>query len=178
MIRNFVFILIIELYFTFNSFAQWQECNNGLNGGDIRTICIDGINIFAGTDEGVYLSTDNGNSWKLKNMGLEFLFVNSFAIIGDTILAGTNIGMFYSTDYGNHWVKNENYFDYIYSIVVSGDYILAGSDFGEVYMSTDNGKNWAQKNLGNESVYVTSLAVFGKKNFCRNKQWRNIFFKR
>jgi len=44
-------ILLFGLLLTLSSTlkAQWQECNNGLYGGEINYIAISGNNIFAGT---------------------------------------------------------------------------------------------------------------------------------
>jgi hypothetical protein len=49
--------------------AQWVSAN-GPNGGNIRCLAVSGGNIFAGTDGGVYLSTNNGTSWTAVNSGL------------------------------------------------------------------------------------------------------------
>ena len=56
------------------AFSQWQQANNGLYGGNVKCIAISGSNIFAGTDGGVFLSSDNGQNWTLKNKGLTGTF--------------------------------------------------------------------------------------------------------
>lgn len=48
--------------------AQWQE-TNGPYGGNIFCIATNGTNIFAGTYNGVFFSTNNGSSWTSVNTG-------------------------------------------------------------------------------------------------------------
>ena len=44
--------------------AQWVKTNGPCGrGGEINSICISGSDIIAGTDNGVYVSKDNGMSW-------------------------------------------------------------------------------------------------------------------
>ncbi|MEA3448944.1 MAG: hypothetical protein U9Q98_10955, partial [Bacteroidota bacterium] len=49
--------------------AQWTQ-TNGPYGGHINSIAISGTNIFAGTWDGVFLSSDNGQNWTAVNNGL------------------------------------------------------------------------------------------------------------
>jgi hypothetical protein len=76
--------------------------NNGLSDIDINgylssvgSITIIGNNIFAGTFDGLFLSTDNGSSWTGVNNGLSGsgLSVNEIAISGSYIFAGTYNGI-------------------------------------------------------------------------------------
>jgi hypothetical protein len=65
-----------------------------------------GSNIFAGTDRGVFLSTDNGTSWTAVNSGLkdrDTTNVLSLAVSGSNIFAGTDSGVFHSTNNGTSW---------------------------------------------------------------------------
>ena len=42
--------------------AQWVR-TNGPNGGAVYALAEIGTNLFAGTDGGVFITTDNGTSW-------------------------------------------------------------------------------------------------------------------
>ena len=55
--------LLLVFSFAVPTKAQWVEKNNGLYGGVVRSFAISGTNLFAGTSDGIFLSTDNGNSW-------------------------------------------------------------------------------------------------------------------
>jgi ligand-binding sensor domain-containing protein len=104
--------LIMMLLASSQIFAQWEECNNGLFGGNVTDLIISKKNIFAGTKYGVFLSTDNGDSWTKKNSGLTNSEVYSFAISGNRIFAGTLGGVFLSTDNGNSWSEKNSGLSY------------------------------------------------------------------
>ena len=54
----------------------------------VSSLVISGNNIFAGTDGGVFLSTNNGSSWNSVNSGLTNTIVSGLAISGNNIFAG------------------------------------------------------------------------------------------
>lgn len=62
------------------------------------------INIFAGTLDGVFLSTDKGAKWTTINNGLSYTNVNGLARSGNTIFAATeNGGVFMTNNDGTLW---------------------------------------------------------------------------
>jgi len=73
----------------------------------VYALGVEGTTLFAGTGEGVFLSTDNGTSWTAA--GLSNAIVSALAIWGTNIFAGTiytgvsNGGIFLSTDNGTSW---------------------------------------------------------------------------
>jgi photosystem II stability/assembly factor-like uncharacterized protein len=169
-VRNlikFSSIIFVSFLFSFPLLnAQWEECNNGLGTRTIYCFLVDGNNIYAGTDAGVYMSSDNGDNWIDKNIGLKELYgqgnfgVYSLAIIGHNIFAGTALhGIFLSTDKGDNWERKSNGLPYILNgqdtlfrffvnaLTINGNNIFAGTDIG-VYLSTDNGGTWNLKNYG------------------------------
>jgi len=93
--------------------------------------------LFAGDQlNGVFVSTDDGNTWLPKNSGLTNRPVLSIAIEGNNVFLGTyGGGVFVSTDNGEHWIeKNFGLMNkYINSLVISGDYIFAGTYGGGVW---------------------------------------------
>ena len=71
---NKILLLIICNLSILNGFAQWQEANNRLYGGDVKALAIDitANYVYAGTNGGgVFLSANNGTSWTVK--GIYFL---------------------------------------------------------------------------------------------------------
>ena len=84
--------------------AQWQQ--TGPYGSTINCITINGNVIFAGTNYGVYSSTNNGINWVI--VGLSNTPISALVNKGDTIIAGISNGNNYSNNYGvyisfNNW---------------------------------------------------------------------------
>lgn len=64
--------------------------------------------MFAGTNDGLYMSNDGGNQWN--NVGFSGLKVYALAINASSsqvIFAGASDGFYYSTNGGNTW-QQEN----------------------------------------------------------------------
>ena len=84
-----LFSLIILIFCSGFSQAQWVQ-TNGPYGGEILTLAINGNSVFAGTWNGVFLSTDSGSSWTSVNNGLTDLEIELLYVDGNTIYVGTN----------------------------------------------------------------------------------------
>ena len=139
--------------------------NNGLVGYNVYSIAVCGNNIFAGTNNHVCLSTDNGANWN--DMLWTGNNVQSLLINGMNIFAGTSGGGVYlSTDNGTTWTQINNGLSnsVITSIAAIGTNIFAGTSSG-VFLSTDNGANWVQVNNGLTNTNVRALSVYGSNIF-------------
>jgi hypothetical protein len=128
-------------------------CNiNILNSQWVQTICPDSwinsfavsdANLFAGTWNGVYLSSDNGTSWNAVNSGLTSTDVSCFAIMGKNLFAGTyNNGIYVSTNNGMNWTFSGLTNTWVTAFAVCGNSIFAGTNYNGVFLSTNNGTNW------------------------------------
>lgn len=63
-----------------------------------------GTNIFVGTLDGIYVSTDDAKSWKTTNNGLTYKNVNAIVATGQNIFVATEDGgVFRSSDNGSTW---------------------------------------------------------------------------
>ncbi len=164
------------MFISSNNGTGWTAVNSGLTSLSVNTLTISGSNIFAGTLQGIYLSTNTGSSWSLK--GLTTQSVTSTAVSGSNIFAGTESGgVFLSTNNGTNWtaVNNGLVYLHIYSLIVSGTVIFAGTD-GGTFMSTDNGTSWLNKNQGFQfvtrvnSLLITNNKIFGGTG--SNSVWR------
>ena len=66
----YLYVVIFALSITGLLQAQWLQ-TNGIYGGEVRSLAINGDNIFSGTTEnGAFLSTNNGLTWTPVNNGL------------------------------------------------------------------------------------------------------------
>jgi ligand-binding sensor domain-containing protein len=156
--KIFRLILLINLAVFSNIYAQdiWEKTNE-LNSIEIYSLAINSNgDIFAGTDmNGLYRSTDNGDSWT--NLGFTNTWIqgNGIAISpSEEILIATDNkdatgGVFRSTNNGNNWNTLGLTYNAEISIAInsSGD-IFAGTAAQGVYRSTDNGQNFVQINQG------------------------------
>ncbi len=179
----------------------WKESNEGFVADvHVSKIVIDKKNpaiVYAttqgatnfqektGSGQGIFKSTDYGNTWKKINNGLETVETNTLAIDpndSDVLYLGTdNNGLYKSIDGGNSWEKiaiaelSEEYgigdivvdprnSNKIY--VATVDYFRLFMDRGligdhGIYMSVDGGKTWNAFNDGlkHEGVYSLELDV-------------------
>jgi len=156
-------ILIILFFFLGinNIYSQdFWEPTNGPYGGTVLSFVINSNgHIFAGTRDGVFRSTDNGESWT--QTGLTEEYVKSLAInASGHLFAGGDSDVFRSTNNGDSWEATGCHADFWgKSIVInSSGHIFAGTTEG-VFRSTDNGDNWTQINTGLSKTYVRALAI-------------------
>jgi photosystem II stability/assembly factor-like uncharacterized protein len=150
-----------------SSQAQWTA-DTLINEGRVYSFAVNGANLFAGTDSGVFLSTDNGASWTAVSNGLVSAPVFSFAVNGTTLfalLAGA--GVYRSTDNGSTWAAVNNGITDLFdnSLGVSGTNILAGGETGHIYLSTDNGDDWTSVTSGVVSSNISSFVQSGTNLF-------------
>lgn len=139
--------------------ANWTQRNNGLSDKNIQALLVSGINIFAGTTNGIFLSTDTGKTWF--NTGLVNTSIAALAISGSDIYAGTNKGILVSTDNGSSWTAinsglvNTN----VTSLAISGITIFAGTK-GGLY-SANTASDAASFNWSNADTTFTNKTING-----------------
>jgi len=168
--KTLLIILALLLNSSFlinNCMCQWVQMSNGIVTTQyVRALTVVGASLFAGTDGGVFLSSNNGTSWT--SVGLTNQVVNSFAVSGTNLFAGTpGGGVFLSTNNGTSWnqVNNGLTNQVIEALAVFGTKIFVGTNGGGVFLSTNNGSNWSPVNNGLTTQWVWSLAVSGTNLF-------------
>ena len=135
---------------------------------------VDWSNIYAGTNFGVFRSSDNALSWTPVNSGLtdsavSSIMVSSILVDGLNLIAGTfNSGIFMLKNNDTNWTAinsglpaNTN----VNCLLVSGDNIFAGTWSGGVFLSTNNGTSWTAVDFGLSDLNVQCLAVSGSTIF-------------
>ena len=96
-----------------------------------------GINILAGTDNGVYGSTDGGVTWAPRS--LQDNKISALTVQDNQIFAGTGTGdAFYSPDNGLSWtgIKSGQQVPAVTTLLVSGRYLLIGTQGRGVYRTS------------------------------------------
>ncbi len=84
---------------------RWKIVNIPDVKSYVLSLAVMGSNLFAGTQDGAYLSSDEGASWKEINTGLTDKNVDNLLVIGTNVFATTIDGVFLTKDNGATWVN-------------------------------------------------------------------------
>ena len=129
-----------------------------------------GTTLFAGTyADGVFRSTDNGQSWTAVNTGLTNKSVWALATIGANVFAGTEgDGVFRSTDNGANWTainaglpRDGDGAIYSYALAANGTSLFAGVIGEALFRSEDNGQTWTRSDRGISPPFYFTLHAGG-----------------
>jgi len=121
--------------------------------GCVSALAVSGANIFAGTYDFLWVSTDNGSTWGWRGLGT-ILNVDDIIIHGTSVLCACSTipssygGVYSSTDNYTTWEHfNPGSSVEVFSLATSGTNLWAGADSG-FFLSTDNGSHWSEVNTG------------------------------
>ena len=157
-----IFALLIALFvFTNIANAQWQQ-TNWPYAGVVPLMAFEGNNLLATTySDGVYLSTNNGNSWAAINTGLTNTFIVSLAVIDSIIFVGTASGIFSSCDTGNNWtLVNASLPNTVTSFAKTDSNLIVGTWGGGICLSTNNGTTWNNISTGITGLnYINTILI-------------------
>jgi photosystem II stability/assembly factor-like uncharacterized protein len=149
--------------------------------GAVNSIVTSGGTVFAGTDDALYYSNDNGETWK-EDFVLTGMRIFSLVVNGTTLFAATGTGLYQSIDNGITWAKyvipmSNNF---VVSIAINGTTLFAGTDLG-IYISTDNGKVWKRQQLdiryprmtvSNKTIFAGNDGLYRSTN--NGETWINV----
>ncbi len=153
----------------------WNPVGNGLVDTPIYTTELDPWNnnqVYAGTDEGFYSTTNGGLTWERKGLQGK----NVFALVSDPnnmniVYAATDMGVYKTTNGGDSWSSPSGYqFNCLAmgKISPNRNVIFGGNAFGMgIYRAEDDGSTpwdtitWEAKNNGltGDEKYVQCLAM-------------------
>ena len=148
--------------------APTWSSTTGLSARTVYALAPDPTNChtrYAGADDGVYRSTDTGNTWVAT--GLSGPLITSVAVdpaASQTIYAATwGQGVYKSSNGGTSWSQvNSGLGDelWLYALVLAPDGSLyAGTYDGGVYKSTSGGASWSPVNNGLGDFNIRALAA-------------------
>jgi hypothetical protein len=128
---RYIFVLFILLLSNNLIYSQWIK-TKGPYGGYVYSIVVSGSILLAGTEDGVYRSTNNGKTWQYS--GLINNIVRSLIVKDHNIFAGTSGGVFVSNSAGKRWILIHNGIAHliINDILITGNILLAGIWFWSV----------------------------------------------
>ena len=173
--------------------APWSQISKFDSLVFLRCIFADGKEIYAGTDQNVYFSADNGSSWtnvsNIQGLGLRQILVD-----GKDVWGGQSVmGFFHSTDKGRTWTQVENGIpkeETIYSLSKADNNLYVGTSGSGLFRSTNNGYSfeqifsfdtigapiWQTASQGSNVV----IAIWHRGIFCSNNNgdtWQDISLK-
>ena len=115
--------------------------------------------LYAGTSQGIFRSSDLGAVWTKINSGLNATYVLSQVVNNfGRIFAATGSGMFWSDD-GNSWQETANGLtrNYLNALARNSQgHLFVGSADGGLFRSSDDGSSWAALSISDP---VSSLLV-------------------
>jgi photosystem II stability/assembly factor-like uncharacterized protein len=143
-------MLRARLYRSTDDGTSWDLILS-MRGYPFRSVVIDSSgNVLVASDSGMYRSTDNGVSWAIVNSGLDGNKPRCLAVLcNDKVVAGTTNGVYYLPPGSGTWqhLGLTDVFVKCLAVNRTGD-IFAGSDGSGVYVSSDTGRSWIERNTG------------------------------
>ncbi len=107
--RIFILTGAAGIFYSTNSGENWHNLNAKIQPLDIRSMCSNNFFIFSIVTEGVFRSSDNGNTWIFSDIGLQNSGIYSLTSKGNLLICGSNNnGIFRSSDNGNSWKQINN----------------------------------------------------------------------
>jgi hypothetical protein len=161
----------------------WQKTS--LDAGKVHAVLVNPTSpgtVFAGTDRGLFRSTDRGVTWEQYGTGIKTSSSTTLKVLalaaardGSRFYAGTSAGVFQSTDGGAEWSQGSGMLSgsgilrYYYAVAAlavdpaNPQTVYAGDSGmmteGRVLKSTDGGATWRSSGSGISGDDVDGLAV-------------------
>jgi ligand-binding sensor domain-containing protein len=166
-LRRFSEALILIVVVTLSLAAQtnsWQFTGGPYYGAATTIVCNSNGVVFAGTQVGVFRSTDDGATWSWVTKSSGTFDVSALAVQGDgKVFMGVTSGKIYrSDDNGDTWSVASNGLpgNMITDLKCrGGDTLFAATDSAGIYRSTTNGDIWKNANTGLQNLYMNCLTV-------------------
>jgi photosystem II stability/assembly factor-like uncharacterized protein len=122
-------------------------------------------NFFVYTTEGLYNSTDQGNSWNYLGFNGQMNDIMRISNKGEIFLSIRANCILYSSNHGETWktIGRQISLSQIMDFAVNNNKIYA-APFGKgIYVSTPEEDNWQMLNLNYYSTYITTIFIDSKK---------------
>lgn len=161
------------IFISHNEGRYWEQSTTLLNHTPVRSLLAHQNIVFAGTDDGIYKSVDQGNSWQQVFRGVQ---TNGFTVLHNKIYAALSNGAVMTTDEGANW-------KYIYKplalhdISNDGESIYAMTLGDGLLKSKNDGLTWENVNqgMGETRWYTFEVKPIDRQLFAA--QWNGIYSK-
>ncbi|MFH1753158.1 MAG: hypothetical protein ABH875_03150, partial [Candidatus Omnitrophota bacterium] len=153
--RIFVFLIIfLVLASTAAGETVWKDLAQCLSGREVKCVAsTPGGSIYAGTERGLFLTTDYGENWSRVDTGWGAKkSVNDIAIHDGRIYISTERGLYISDEKKSRWSRSRG----VAARRAISSTAVMSEDGAEIYMaaagglfkSEDGGRNWAAVKYG------------------------------
>ncbi|MCX6165870.1 MAG: hypothetical protein NTU73_13580 [Ignavibacteriae bacterium] len=150
-----------------NHGLNWVQYNNGITTEYAMSFAMNDEYIFAGTQNGVYRSSNEGAVWEYVNSGIGFTHgVHAMVVQDSVIFAATSIGspgyMYRTTNNGLNWTLINNGLPLFYATQLSkcGNRVFSIGGDEKLYATSNYGDNWNAVSLPQNS-YVHTMTAKG-----------------
>ena len=164
-----------QVYRSTNAGQEWQNMNSTVIGSSLRALlALPNGQILAGSYNGVFRSTNGGESWEGTGLQDDILGLTS-APNGDIYAGSTHgvndqAGVFRSTDNGQTWqlttalrpVMPGSIYTVFAMVADTDGNIYAGTDDYGLYSSNNHGTTWTQTGLNTGSVWSLGIDQAGR----------------
>ncbi len=151
------------LYYSSDNGTTWILKTNGLPVIGFQNMGIYGQTILiSAASSKLYRSTDNGSSFSLVTVPTGF----AFALSQNNYFLGSNNGVYKSNDDGLTWTGSGLTGNTINVMKFNGNNLFAGTNSNGLYISTDYGSSWNQRNNGLTTTKIKSLCFSGFNIYC------------
>ncbi len=155
----------VGIFRTVDDWTNYEQVNTGFLSIDTRALVSDAISVFAGTANGVFVTTNNGNYWTRTFFGIPDTDITALALHGPLLFAGTsNSHIYRSSDGGWNWTEASQGLPTAVAVrnfAFSGSTMFVGTS-GGLFTSFNNGATWQPTDAGPTGpTDITALAVSG-----------------
>jgi photosystem II stability/assembly factor-like uncharacterized protein len=160
-----------NLYQSTNNGLTWQELS-GITGNTvvIKSLARIANFWFAGTSQGIYLSSDNAQTWSpiaqvnLPRNNIRALMANN----ANLYAAIEGKGVFMSSDMGRTWIYVGLQEKFIQSMAIMGNIVFVGTSNGELFRTDNNGLSWIETLKGRIQSSINTLAAINNTLYVDN----------
>ena len=168
-----------KILFSNDDGANWATVEISSTVKIVRAVSVKNGIIYAGTDAGVFVSSDSVVSWTRINQGMSDYSARGFVWLGSDLFAYTESGGVYRLISGSTaWTPVNNGFTSLYlkSMGVMNGTLFAGTQAG-VFTSSDRGDTWSKANTGLPTdATATSFAAIGTTIFAGFSSYKGVYF--
>ncbi len=169
------FTSVFHLYKSSGGSGAWQNIDGAIRSISVRSFGISSLwgdsALFAATNFGIFVSTDQGSTWAIDNEGIPASNIYGMGMTASgAILLSSDLGIYKNTLSTTSWTKSypQNGFQGQLTIFTDGagnlytlDATLGSNSSGSIPIvkSTDGGTTWAPDTVGLDSVGGTVFYV-------------------